>query len=138
MFDEFDNVDIAQIAWPRYIQSTRGHFDKFSLNHSFVEIDNRFKADEGAYAENYTSKDYGVERIKEVGFDEAEELKYEGIRTKAARDRNRKLGRTLEKNSNDDIQWEYYEAEVNWNFKDIDLIFSHLPETTWNLLNYLR
>jgi hypothetical protein len=137
MFDEFDNVDIAKIAWPRYIQSTRGHFDKFSLNHSFVEIDNRFKDDEGVYPKNYTSKDYGVERIKEVGFDEAQELKYEGIRTKAARDRNRKLGRTLEKNSKDDIQWEYYEAEVNWNFKDIDLIFSHLPETTWNLLNYL-
>ena len=76
-------------------------------------------------------------RQEEMGFDEAEELRYEGIRTQAARDRNRKLGRTLEKNSKDDIQWEYYESEVNWNFKDIDLIFSHLPETTWNLLNYL-
>jgi len=45
MFDDFENVDIAYIAWPRYIQSTRGHFDKFSLNHSFVEIDHRFKED---------------------------------------------------------------------------------------------
>ena len=134
MFDNFKNVDIAYIAWPRYIQSTRGHFDKFSLNHSFVEIDHRFKEDNNLYHEG---KDYAVMRQEEMGFDEAEELRYEGIRTQAARDRNRKLGRTLEKNSKDDIQWEYYESEVNWNFKDIDLIFSHLPETTWNLLNYL-
>jgi glycosyltransferase involved in cell wall biosynthesis len=25
----------------------------------------------------------------------------------------------------------------NWNFEDVDLIFSHLPESTWNLVNHL-
>ena len=132
MFDEFNNVDIAYIAWPRYIQSTRGHFDKFSLNHSFVEIDNDFKEDEEVYGKYKYAEVNSKEELKE-----STDLKFAGIRTKAARDRNRKLGRTLEQSQDDDIQWEYYEAEVNWNYKDIDLIFSHLPETTWNLVNYL-
>ena len=38
-FDEYENVDVVQVKWPQNIQTTRGHFDKFSLNTSFVKKD---------------------------------------------------------------------------------------------------
>ena len=136
LFDEFDNVDVAYIAWPKYIQSTRGHFDKFSLNHSFVEIDHNFKGDNTWRAKSYDPLVIGNSEDPMESMKEIEQLQYNGLRTERDRDRNRKLGRTIEQNKKDDIQWEYYETDVNWNYKDIDLIFSHLPETTWNLLNY--
>ena len=108
-FDEFDNVDVVQVKWPQNIQTTRGHFDKFSLNTSFV------KKDTDAEGKMVSAHD--------------------GIEYKIRRERNTTIGKTQDTDFN--IHWKYYEDEVNWNFKDIDLIFSHLPETTWNLLNYL-
>ena len=108
-FDEFNNVDVVQVKWPQNIQTTRGHFDKFSLNTSFV------KKDTDAEGKMVSAHD--------------------GIEYKIRRERNTTIGKTQDTDFN--IHWKYYEDEVNWNFKDIDLIFSHLPETTWNLLNYL-
>jgi len=108
-FDELKNVDVVQVKWPQNIQSTRGHFDKFSLNTSFV------------------SKDVDKEGKLISAHD--------GIEYKIRRERNTTIGKTKDTDFN--MHWKYYEDEVNWNFKDIDLIFSHLPETTWNLVNYL-
>ena len=39
LFSKFKNVDVVQVKWPQNIQTTRGHFDKFSLNTSFVKKD---------------------------------------------------------------------------------------------------
>ena len=36
LFDKIENVDVVQLKWPQNTQTTRGHFDKFSLNTSFV------------------------------------------------------------------------------------------------------
>ena len=108
-FDEYENVDVVQVKWPQNIQTTRGHFDKFSLNTSFVKKD---VDKEGKLASAH-----------------------DGIEYKIRRERNTTIGKTQD--TDFDIHWKYYEDEVNWNFKDIDLIFSHLPETTWNLANYL-
>lgn len=109
LFDEFDNVDVVQIKWPQSIQTTRGHFDKFSLNTAFVK--------------------------KDVDSEGKQVAEHSGIAYKIKRERNTTIGKTLD--SGFDMHWKYWEDEVNWNFKDIDLIFSHLPETTWNLVNYL-
>ena len=109
LFNEFENVDVVQVKWPQNIQSTRGHFDKFSLNTSFV---NKDIDKEGKLVSAHA-----------------------GIEYKIRRERNTTIGKTKDTDFN--IHWKYYEDEVNWNFKDIDLIFSHLPETTWNLVNYL-
>ena len=109
LFDEFNNVDVVQIKWPQNTQTTRGHFDKFSLNTAFVKKD-----------------------VDGEGKQVAEDS---GIAYKIKRERNTTIGKTLD--SGFDMHWKYWEDEVNWNFKDIDLIFSHLPETTWNLVNYL-
>ena len=98
MFDGMDNVDIIHVRWPQFIQTTRGHFDKFSLNTAF----------------------------EQAGYNH-------GLKVK--RKKNTTIGKTLD--SGFSVHWEYYEDEVNWNFNDIDLIFSHLPESTWNLTNYL-
>jgi len=108
-FDEYENVDVVQVKWPQNIQTTRGHFDKFSLNTSFVKKD--------------TDKEGRLASA------------HDGIEYKIRRERNTTIGKTQDTDFN--IHWKYYEDEVNWNFKDIDLIFSHLPETTWNLANYL-
>lgn len=109
LFDEFNNVDVVQIKWPQNIQTTRGHFDKFSLNTAFVK--------------------------KDVDGEGKQVAEHSGIAYKIKRERNTTIGKTLD--SGFDMHWKYWEDEVNWNFKDIDLIFSHLPETTWNLVNYL-
>ena len=109
MFDEFNNVDVVQIKWPQQIQTTRGHFDKFSLNSAFVK--------------------------KDVDAEGKQVAKHSGIAYQIKRERNTTIGKTLD--SGFDMHWKYWEDEVNWNFKDIDLIFTHLPETTWNLVNYL-
>ena len=37
LFDKIDNVDVVQLKWPQNTITTRGHFDKFSLNTSFVK-----------------------------------------------------------------------------------------------------
>ena len=108
-FDEYENVDVVQVKWPQNIQTTRGHFDKFSLNTSFVKKD--------------TDKEGKLVSA------------HDGIEYKIRRERNTTIGKTQDTDFN--IHWKYYEDEVNWNFKDIDLIFSHLPDTTWNLVNYL-
>ena len=39
--DQFPNVEIIQVKWPSSTITTRGHFDKFSLNTAFVNKDNR-------------------------------------------------------------------------------------------------
>ena len=109
LFDEFNNVDVVQIKWLQNIQTTRGHFDKFSLNSGFVK--------------------------KDVDAEGNQVAKHDGIAYNIKRERNTTIGKTLD--SGFDMHWKYWEDEVNWNFKDIDLIFSHLPESTWNLVNYL-
>jgi hypothetical protein len=109
LFSKFKNVDVVQVKWPQNIQTTRGHFDKFSLNTSFVK--------------------------KDIDTEGKMISAHDGIEYKIRRERNTTIGKTSDNNFN--IHWKYYEDEVNWNFKDIDLVFSHLPDTTWNLLNYL-
>ena len=109
LFNDIDNVDVVQVKWPQNTITTRGHFDKFSLNTSFVKKD---VDKEGKLASAHSGIEYQIKR-----------------------ERNTTIGKTQDTDFN--IHWKYYEDEVNWNFKDIDLIFSHLPETTWNLVNYL-
>ena len=109
LFDKIDNVDVVQLKWPQNTITTRGHFDKFSLNTSFVK--------------------------KDVDAEGKVAAEHNGIGYKIRRERNTTIGKTQD--TDFDIHWKYYEDEVNWNFKDIDLIFSHLPETTWNLVSYL-
>tara|TARA_B100001248_G_C27384986_1_gene459124 strand:- start:27 stop:1826 length:1800 start_codon:yes stop_codon:yes gene_type:complete len=120
--DQFPNVEIIQVKWPSSTITTRGHFDKFSLNTAFVNKDNRNDDD-----------DYHYESQEDPEDDELYES--HNIGTSVKRIRSTTIGKT--KDEGFKTAWQYYEDEVNWNFKDIDLIFSHLPDTTWNLMSYL-
>ena len=83
-FDEYENVDVVQVKWPQNIQTTRGHFDKFSLNTSFVKKD---VDKEGKLASAH-----------------------DGIEYKIRRERNTTIGKTQD--TDFDIHWKYYEDEV--------------------------
>lgn len=120
--DQFPNVEIIQVKWPSSTITTRGHFDKFSLNTAFVNKDNRNDDDDYHYESQDDPEDDNLYESHNIG-------------TSVKRIRSTTIGKT--KDEGFKTAWQYYEDEVNWNFKDIDLIFSHLPDTTWNLMSYL-